>query len=128
MNRLAFIMTHLEYMKSILLLFYYIIKKRMEIYIMNKTELIKNVADRVEGISQKDAETVLAAYVDVVKDTLAKNNNEKVVFPGIGAFSVKHVPERSGIVQLGESKGSTWTKPAHDELVFKIAKSIKEFA
>lgn len=93
---------------------------------MNKTEMIKNVADRVEGVSQKDVETVLAAYIDVVKDTLAKDKNEKVTLPGIGAFSVKHVPERSGIVQLGESKGSTWTKPAHDELVFKIAKSIKE--
>lgn len=95
---------------------------------MNKTNLIKNVADCVEGISQKDVDAVLAAYVDVVKDTLTKDKDEKVTLPGIGAFSVKHVPERSGIVQLGESKGSTWTKPVHDELVFKIAKSVKELA
>lgn len=95
---------------------------------MNKTNLIKNVADRVEGISQKDVDAVLAAYVGVVKDALAKDKDEKVTLPGIGTFSVKHVPERTGIVQLGESKGSTWTKPAHDELVFKIAKSVKELA
>lgn len=95
---------------------------------MTKNETIKNVADRVEGSSQKDVETVLAAYVDVVKDTLSKNKDEKVPLPGVGAFSVKHVPERSGVVQLGESKGSTWTKPSHDELVLKIAKSVKELA
>lgn len=95
---------------------------------MTKNEMIKNVADRVEGVSQKDVGTVLATYVDVVKNILAKDKNEKVTLPGIGAFSVKHVPERTGVVLLGESKGSTWTKPAHDELVFKIAKSIKELA
>lgn len=95
---------------------------------MNKTEMIKNVADRVEGISQKDVDAVIAAYVDVVKDALTKDKDEKVTLPRIGVFSVKHVPERTGIVQLGESKGSAWTKPAHDELVFKIAKSVKELA
>lgn len=95
---------------------------------MNKTEMIKNVADRVDGISQKDVNAVLEAYVDFVKDTLANDKDEKVTLPRIGVFSVKHVPERSGIVQLGESKGSSWTKPAHDELVFKIAKSVKELA
>lgn len=95
---------------------------------MNKTEMIKNVADHVDSISQKDVEAVLAAYVDVVKDILVKDKDEKVTLPGIGAFSVKHVPERTGVVQLGESKGSSWTKPAHDELVFKIAKSVKELA
>lgn len=95
---------------------------------MNKTDLIKNVANRIEDISQKDVDAVLAAYVNVVKDALTKDKDEKVTLPGIGAFSVKHVPERTGIVQLGESKGSLWTKPAHDELVFKIAKSVKELA
>lgn len=95
---------------------------------MNKTDLIKNVTDRIEGVSQKDVDAVLAAYVNVVKDALTKDKDEKVTLPGIGTFSVKHVPERAGVVQLGESKGSTWTKPAHDELVFKIAKSVKELA
>lgn len=95
---------------------------------MNKTEMIKNVADRVEGISQKDVDAVLAAYVDVVKNTLTKDKDEKITLPGIGTFSVKHVPERTGVVQLGESKGSSWTKPAHNELVFKIAKSVKGLA
>lgn len=95
---------------------------------MTKNEMIKNVADCVEGFSQKDVDAILAAYVGVVKDTLAKDKDEKVTLPGIGAFSVKHVPERTGVVQLGESKGTLWTKPAHDELVFKIAKSIKELA
>lgn len=112
-----------EYDVTLLLYF-----KNKEIYIMNKTEMIKNVSDRVDGVSQKDVDAILSAYVGVVKDALVKGKDEKVTLPGIGAFSVKHVPERTGIVQLGESKGSTWTKPAHDELVFKIAKSVKELA
>ena len=94
---------------------------------MVKNEILKSVAEKAE-VSQKIVDTVLAAYVGVVAETLAKDKNEKVALPGIGTFSVKHVDERNGVVQLGKSKGSTWTKPAHNEIVFKIAKSVKELA
>lgn len=93
---------------------------------MNKAEMIKNVSNKIEGMTQKDIDTVLSAYVDVIKETLSNNKDAKVVLPGIGAFTVKHVPERTGIVQMGENKNSTWTKAAHDELTFKISKSIRE--
>lgn len=95
---------------------------------MTKNEMIKSVNDRLEGFKQKEIEAVLGAYTETVIDILTKNRDEKIVLPGVGTFSVKHVDERSGVVQLGESKGSTWTKPAHDELVFKIAKSVKKLA
>lgn len=94
---------------------------------MVKNKILKNVAEKAE-VSQKIVDTVLTAYTEVVTEILSKDKNEKVALPGIGTFSVKHVDERSGIVQLGESKGSIWTKPAHDEIVFKITKSVKELA
>lgn len=97
----------------------------MENYnIMVKNEMLKSVANKVEGISQKDIDAVLSAYVDLVIETLTKNRDEKITLPGVGAFSAKHVGERSGVAAL--AGGKAWTKPAHDEIQFKITKSIRE--
>ena len=43
---------------------------------MNKTELIAIVADKA-AVTKKDAETVLAAIVETITETLA--TNEKVI-------------------------------------------------
>ena len=93
---------------------------------MTKNEMIKAVSERVEGATNKLVDEVLKAYADVVVDTLKENKDEKVTLPNIGTFSVKAVPERSGKVMMGANVGSTWTKPAHDEICFKITKSVKE--
>ncbi|WP_313069801.1 HU family DNA-binding protein [Lacrimispora sp.] len=92
---------------------------------MNKTDVLKNIAETTE-LSQKNVDDVLAAYANLVKETLTSNKDEKITLPGLGAFSVKHVGERNGIVQLGDKKGSTWTTPEHDEIRFKISGSVKE--
>ncbi len=60
----------------------------------------------------------------VVIETLIKNKDEKITLPTLGTFTVKHVPERSGVAAL--AGGKAWTKPAHDELQFKVIKSVKE--
>lgn len=91
---------------------------------MKKVELMRAIANKVEGASQKDIAIVLNAYVETVIETLEVDRDEKVSLPGIGTFSVKHVPERKGISQIGEAK--TWVKPAHDEIQFKISKKVKE--
>ena len=92
---------------------------------MNKVEFIKKITEvSSEEVSQKQVSAVLTAIEFVVKDTLSKNSDEKVPLPGIGAFSVKHVAERSGVAAL--AGGKEWTKPAHDELKFTISKSVKE--
>lgn len=90
---------------------------------MVKNEMIKKVAE-VSGLSQKDVDTVLTAYATTVVNTLTENKDEKITLPELGTFSVKHVAERSGIAAL--AGGKAWTKPAHDEIQFKITKSIKE--
>ena len=93
---------------------------------MNKNEMIKAVSERVEGATNKLVDEILKAYADVVFETLKKDKKEKGTLPYIGTFSVKEVPERSGKVMIGENAGSTWTKPAHDEICFKITKSVRE--
>lgn len=91
---------------------------------MTKNELIKVVNEKVDGRNQKLIDAVLAAYAEVVTETLANNRNEKIPLPNVGTFSVKHVPERSSVAAL--AGGKPWTKPEHDEISFKIAKSVKE--
>lgn len=92
---------------------------------MNKVELVKKIVEvSTEEVNQKQVGAMLTAIEFVVKDTLSKNSDEKVPLPGIGAFSVKHVAERSGVAAL--AGGKEWTKPAHDELKFTISKSVKE--
>lgn len=93
---------------------------------MSKAEMIKEVSSRVENVNQTKVDEVLVAYADVVTETLTKNRDEKITLPGLGTFSVKHVPERSGVAAL--AGGKAWTKPAHDEIQFKITKSVKELS
>ena len=90
---------------------------------MNKVDMIKNIASEAD-VTNKVAEAVMDAYGKFVLGALNENRDEKITLPGLGAFSVKHVPERSGVAAL--AGGKEWTKPAHDEIQFKITKSVKE--
>lgn len=91
---------------------------------MNKVELVKKIVEvSAEEVNQKQVNAVLTALESVVREILTENKDEKVPLPGIGTFSVKHVAERSGVAAL--AGGKEWTKPAHDEIQFKVSKSVK---
>lgn len=60
---------------------------------MNKTELIAEMAKK-GGITKTDAAKALNAYVDVVKEQLAKG--ERISLVGFGTFSVVERKERVG--------------------------------
>lgn len=90
---------------------------------MKKIEMIKAVSSESE-VTNKVAEAVIDAYSKFVLGVLSENKDEKIPLPGIGTFSIKHVSERSGVSAL--SGGKEWMKPAHDEICFKISKSVKE--
>lgn len=94
---------------------------------MTKTEMIRKVSE-VSGLSQKDVDTVITAYADTVINTLTADRDEKVTLGSLGTFKVKNVPERTGKIMLGEKKGEPWTKPAHDEITFKVSSGVKELA
>ena len=58
---------------------------------MNKTELVAAMADQA-GMSKKDAEKALKAFVDVVAEELKKDG--KVQLVGFGTFEVATRGER----------------------------------
>ena len=60
---------------------------------MNKTELIAAMAEKA-GMTKVDAGKALNAYVDVVKEQLAKG--DKITLVGFGTFGVSERPARTG--------------------------------
>lgn len=93
---------------------------------MVKVDLLRSITRKLDGCSQKDVMAVLDAYAEVVLETLTNDKTEKVPLLGIGSFTVKHVPERSGVATLAD--GKEWTVPEHDEVKFTISKSVKTLA
>ena len=94
---------------------------------MTKNDFISKIQDTVDfEVAKKDLTQIVDAIGTVVVNTLKEDSDEKVVLPGLGTFKVKHVPERSGVAAL--AGGKEWTKPAHDEICFKLSKSVKELA
>ena len=61
---------------------------------MNKTELVEAIAKET-GLSKKDSEKAVKAFVDVVSKTLKKK--DKVQLVGFGTFDVIKKPAREGI-------------------------------
>lgn len=92
---------------------------------MVKNEIAKAVANKLEGCTIKDATAVLEAFEEVIVETLKTDPTETVPVGKIGKFRVKDVPERTGIIMMGDRKGETYTVPAHSEITFKMSKSAK---
>ncbi len=94
--------------------------KNEEEFTMNKTELTAALAANA-GLSKKDAEKALNAFVDVVTETLSKGDKVQVV--GFGSFEVKERPARTARnprtgeeIEIGASKAP----------VFKAGKALKD--
>ena len=60
---------------------------------MNKAELIATMAE-TSGVSKKDTEQVLNAFIATVQKTLKQDG--KVQIPGFGSFEVRERAARSG--------------------------------
>ena len=61
---------------------------------MNKADLVKKVAD-ASGLTQKDVDAVLGAFVDAVVEAVAAG--DKVAVPGFGSFERREREAREGI-------------------------------
>ena len=92
---------------------------------MTKNEMISAVANKVEGATKKDIGVVIDALTDGIKEAVVAGDT--VTIPEICKISSKDVAERSGVTKLGDVE-KAWTKPAHDEICFKISKSVKELS
>ena len=87
---------------------------------MNKSQLIKSVADKSE-LSQKQ----VAEALNLIEETVVENLKvgEKVQLSGFGTFEVRARAERKG---RNPKTGEVVTVPACKYLAFVPAKAIKE--
>jgi DNA-binding protein HU-beta len=87
---------------------------------MNKSELVAQIAEQT-GLQKKDAEKALAAFTDIVADTLKKG--DKVQLVGFGTFEVTERAARTG--RNPQTKKEIKI-PASKAPKFKAGKALKD--
>lgn len=87
---------------------------------MNKTELVAAIAEKA-GLSKKDADAALAAFVGTVEESLKKG--DKVALVGFGTFEVR---ERSARTGINPQTKETIEIAASKAPVFKAGKAFKD--
>lgn len=88
---------------------------------MNKTELISAMAEK-SGLSKKDTEKALDAFMDTVKNEL--KNGGKVQLVGFGTFEVSERAAREG---RNPQTGETMKIAASKQAKFKAGKALKDY-
>lgn len=84
---------------------------------MNKTELIKKVAETA-GVSNREAAKVVNAALEAIMDGVKTQGS--VTFPGFGTFETKKVPARKG-----EFRGKKYSTKAHKAPSFRAGSTFK---
>jgi len=87
---------------------------------MGKKELVNSISEN-SGLSKKDSEKALNAFIESVENALA--NGEKVSLVGFGNFEVRERAERKG---RNPMSGEGIVIPACKAPVFKASKIFKE--
>lgn len=87
---------------------------------MNKAQLVSALATK-SGLSKKDSEKALQAFVTVITDTLAKN--DKIQLVGFGTFAIKERPAR---VARNPRTGEAIKVKASKAANFKAGKALKD--
>lgn len=87
---------------------------------MNKAELITSMHEK-SGLTKKDAEQALNAFMESVKEALTEG--EKVQLVGFGTFEVKDRKAREG--RNPRNPEEKITIPASKAPVFKAGKTLK---
>ena len=87
---------------------------------MNKVELVEAVAKQT-GLSKKDAEAALKAYLAVITKALVKG--DKIQLVGFGTFETSKRPARKG---RNPKTGEEMKIKASKALKFKAGKALKD--
>ncbi|MCQ2536229.1 MAG: HU family DNA-binding protein [Lachnospiraceae bacterium] len=87
---------------------------------MNKAELVAAIAEKT-GLSKKDAEAAVKAFVDVVSEELVKGG--KVQLVGFGTFEVASRSARTG---RNPQTGKEMKIKASKAPKFKAGKALKD--
>jgi DNA-binding protein HU-beta len=85
---------------------------------MTKADIVNEIAKNT-GIDKATVLTTVEAFMDTVKDSLAKNEN--VYLRGFGSFVIKRRAEKTA---RNISKNTTIIIPAHNIPSFKPAKTF----
>ena len=86
---------------------------------MTKTDLINAVAAKT-GLSKKDSDKAVAAFVEAVTESLAKG--EKVALLGFGTFDVK---KKAGGTKINPFTGKKMVVKACKVPTFKMSATLK---
>ncbi|SHM21521.1 DNA-binding protein HU-beta [Caldanaerovirga acetigignens] len=87
---------------------------------MNKAELISVMAEK-SGLTKKDSEKALNAFIEAVSEALAKK--DKVQLVGFGTFEVRERSSRKG---RNPQTGEEIDIPAAAIPAFKAGKALKD--
>ena len=88
---------------------------------MNKAELVSKMAEK-SGLTKKEAEAALNAFMSSVQDALV--NNEKVQLVGFGTFETRERAARQG--RNPRDPEQVIAIPASKAPVFKAGKGLKD--
>lgn len=87
---------------------------------MNRQELITEISNRTK-LNKKDTENVVATFIDVIKESLIKE--EKISLSGFGTFDIV---ERAARTARNPKTGESIEVGASKSPKFKPAKALKE--
>ena len=88
---------------------------------MNKAELVSKMAEK-SGLTKKEAEAALNAFMSSVQDALV--NNEKVQLVGFGTYETRERAARQG--RNPRDPEQVIDIPASKAPVFKAGKGLKD--
>lgn len=88
---------------------------------LNKQEVITAISGKVNGLTKKTTEEVLNAFIEVVKETVAKGDGISLV--GFMGIEVKDRVERNG---RNPQTGESIVIPAGKRVVVKVGKGLKD--
>lgn len=88
---------------------------------MTKSELIKTIAEKVDGVTQEKAKEVVGVVLDEITDALV--SGDRVQFVGFGTFEVKERAAREG---RNPQTGETMQIASSKNVKFKPGKELKD--
>lgn len=88
---------------------------------MTKSELIKTIAEKVDGVTQEKAKEVVGVVLDEITDALV--SGDRVQFVGFGTFEVR---ERAGRTGRNPQDGSEIYIEPSKNVKFKAGKELKD--
>lgn len=90
---------------------------------MTKSELIEQVAEKIEGLTKKQTEIIVNEILESIKNALASKDNPRVEIRGFGSFKVKQRRSREG---RNPKTGTQVSIDAKMVPVFKAGKELRE--